>query len=200
MESHGRMILAGEDLRTRRQTYPSATLSTTNPTWTDLGANLGLRGQRPATNNLNHDKAFHSFRCRTSLQTKEVTLLMARYSTFRRLREFFKISVWMLFLGVSEDVKIFCYKQEKMLCFIFLFYTFLFVSNITVYIIYFLLFLIIYLFLSLLPFVRSFSLSSFLCIFSSFLSSFFSFHLRLFIYLFIRLLPDNMNASEFACL
>jgi hypothetical protein len=27
---------------------PSASLSTTNPTWTDLGANKGLRGERPA--------------------------------------------------------------------------------------------------------------------------------------------------------
>jgi hypothetical protein len=38
---------------TRRKTCPSATLSTTNPTWTDPG----LRGERPATNRLSHGTA-----------------------------------------------------------------------------------------------------------------------------------------------
>jgi hypothetical protein len=33
--------------RTRRETWPSATLSTTKPTWNDLGANRGLRDERP---------------------------------------------------------------------------------------------------------------------------------------------------------
>jgi hypothetical protein len=36
------------------KTCPSATLSTTNPTWTDPGSNPGLRGGRPATNRLSH--------------------------------------------------------------------------------------------------------------------------------------------------
>jgi hypothetical protein len=39
---------------TRRNTCPSATLSTTNLTWTDPGSNPGLRGGRPATNRLSH--------------------------------------------------------------------------------------------------------------------------------------------------
>jgi hypothetical protein len=39
--------------RTRRKTCPSATLSTTNPTWTDLG----LCVDRPATNRLSHGTA-----------------------------------------------------------------------------------------------------------------------------------------------
>jgi hypothetical protein len=43
-----------ENRRTRRKTCPSATLSTTNPTWTDLGVNPGLCGERPATNCLSH--------------------------------------------------------------------------------------------------------------------------------------------------
>jgi hypothetical protein len=47
-------ILTGENRRTRRKTCPSATLSTTNPTWIDLGANPGLRGERPVTNDLSH--------------------------------------------------------------------------------------------------------------------------------------------------
>jgi hypothetical protein len=42
---------------TRRKTCPSATLSTTNFTWTDPGSNPGLRGERPATNRLNHGTA-----------------------------------------------------------------------------------------------------------------------------------------------
>jgi hypothetical protein len=36
---------------------PSATLSTTNPTWTDPGSNPGLRGGRPAANRLSHGTA-----------------------------------------------------------------------------------------------------------------------------------------------
>jgi hypothetical protein len=34
------------------KTYPSATLSTTNPTWPDPGLNRGRRGGKPATNRL----------------------------------------------------------------------------------------------------------------------------------------------------
>jgi hypothetical protein len=33
-------------------------LSTTNPTWIDPGANPGLRGERPATNDLSHGTAY----------------------------------------------------------------------------------------------------------------------------------------------
>jgi hypothetical protein len=46
-------ILTGENRRTRRKTCPSATLSTINPIWIDPG----LRGERPATNDLSHGKA-----------------------------------------------------------------------------------------------------------------------------------------------
>jgi hypothetical protein len=53
----GGMILTGENRRTRRKTCPSATLSSTNPTWIDPGANPGLRGERPATNDLSHGTA-----------------------------------------------------------------------------------------------------------------------------------------------
>jgi hypothetical protein len=35
----------------------SATLSTTNPTWTDPGSNPGLCGERPATNHRSHGTA-----------------------------------------------------------------------------------------------------------------------------------------------
>jgi hypothetical protein len=50
------MIFAGET-EVLGENLPSATLSTTNPTWIDPGANLGLRGERPATNRLSHGKA-----------------------------------------------------------------------------------------------------------------------------------------------
>jgi hypothetical protein len=43
-----------ESRRTLRKTCPSATLSTTNPRWIEPGANPGLRGDRPAPNELSH--------------------------------------------------------------------------------------------------------------------------------------------------
>jgi hypothetical protein len=46
------MISTGENRRTRRKPCPSDNLSTTNP------ARTGLRGERPATNDLSHDTAF----------------------------------------------------------------------------------------------------------------------------------------------
>jgi hypothetical protein len=48
------MKLTGESRSTRGKTCPSATLSTTNPTWPDQGSNPGLLGERPATNRLSH--------------------------------------------------------------------------------------------------------------------------------------------------
>jgi hypothetical protein len=51
------MKLTGENRSTRGKTCPSATLSTTNPTWTDPGSNPGLRGGRPTANRLNHGTA-----------------------------------------------------------------------------------------------------------------------------------------------
>jgi hypothetical protein len=51
------MKLTEENRSTREKTCPSATLSTTNPTWIDPGSNPGLRGERPATNRLSHGTA-----------------------------------------------------------------------------------------------------------------------------------------------
>jgi hypothetical protein len=39
------------------KTCPSATLSTTNPTWPDLGSNPGRRGGKPASNRLSYGTA-----------------------------------------------------------------------------------------------------------------------------------------------
>jgi hypothetical protein len=52
------MKLTGENRSTRGKTCPSAILSTTNPIWTDLESNLGLRCERPATNRLSHGTAY----------------------------------------------------------------------------------------------------------------------------------------------
>ena len=51
------MKLTGGNRSTRRKTCPSATLSTTNPTWTDPGSKPGLRIEKPATNRLSHSTA-----------------------------------------------------------------------------------------------------------------------------------------------
>jgi hypothetical protein len=55
--SHGGMILTEENRRTWRKTCPSDALCT-NLTGTDHGANSGLRGERSATNRLNHGTAY----------------------------------------------------------------------------------------------------------------------------------------------
>jgi hypothetical protein len=51
------MLLTGENRRTRRKTCPSSTLCTKNPTWTEPGANPGLRSERPVTKCLRHATA-----------------------------------------------------------------------------------------------------------------------------------------------
>jgi hypothetical protein len=43
------------------KTCPSATLSTTNPTWVDPGANPGRRGGKPATKRLSYGAAFDMY-------------------------------------------------------------------------------------------------------------------------------------------
>jgi hypothetical protein len=55
------MKLTGENRSTRGKTCPSATLSTTNPTWIDPGSNPGLRGERPGTNRLSHGTAWQYY-------------------------------------------------------------------------------------------------------------------------------------------
>jgi hypothetical protein len=40
------------------KTYPSASLSTTNPTWPDPGSNPGRRSGKPVTNRLNYGAAY----------------------------------------------------------------------------------------------------------------------------------------------
>jgi len=52
--SVGGMILTGENRSSWRKPFPSANLSTTNPTRTGLGLKPELRGETPATNRLRH--------------------------------------------------------------------------------------------------------------------------------------------------
>jgi hypothetical protein len=54
MESHGGIISTGENRRSWRKACPNSTLSTTNPSWTDPGANAGLHVERVGTNCLSH--------------------------------------------------------------------------------------------------------------------------------------------------
>jgi hypothetical protein len=51
------MKLTGENRSTRGKICSRATLSTTNPTWTDPGSNPGLRDGRPAANRLSYGTA-----------------------------------------------------------------------------------------------------------------------------------------------
>jgi hypothetical protein len=53
------MIYFAGETEVLGENLPSATLSTTYPTWIDPGANPGLRGERPATNRLSHGTACH---------------------------------------------------------------------------------------------------------------------------------------------
>jgi hypothetical protein len=68
-------ILTGENRRTRRKTCPSATLSTTNPTWNDPGANPNLRGKSPATNDLSHGTAIYLLCCYQVITSRQCDLL-----------------------------------------------------------------------------------------------------------------------------
>ena len=45
-------MLTGKTRNTWRMTCPNSNLSTTNPTWTDLGLNLGLCGKGLESNQL----------------------------------------------------------------------------------------------------------------------------------------------------
>jgi hypothetical protein len=57
VRSSDAIVLTGKGQSTRRKPYPTASFFTTNPTWTGLEKNPGLRGERPATNRLTHGTA-----------------------------------------------------------------------------------------------------------------------------------------------
>jgi hypothetical protein len=71
------MKLTRENRRIRRKTCPSATLSSTNPTWTYSGSSPGLRGERPATNRLSHGTVTcYKRRCNYYLSKHVVVVLV----------------------------------------------------------------------------------------------------------------------------
>ena len=57
------MTLTGEDRSTRRKSFPNATLSTTDFTWTSQGRNSSLCSERPSTNHPGRGMAFVMFLC-----------------------------------------------------------------------------------------------------------------------------------------
>jgi hypothetical protein len=59
------MKLTWENRNTGGKTCPSATLSTTNPTWTDPGSNPGIRSERPTTDRLSHGTVIQKTACLT---------------------------------------------------------------------------------------------------------------------------------------
>jgi hypothetical protein len=64
--------------RTQRKNCPSATLSTTNPTWIDPGTNPGLRCERPSTNDLSHGSALSELLASTYKATASQTTKQSR--------------------------------------------------------------------------------------------------------------------------
>jgi len=56
------MILTGQNRITLREICPSATLSTTNITWTEVGSKACLLDERPATNRLRRGTDFRSIK------------------------------------------------------------------------------------------------------------------------------------------
>jgi hypothetical protein len=57
LKSHSGIIFTGKNQGTRRQTWLSGNLSTTNPTWSDLVSKSGLYDEWPATKRVNHGTA-----------------------------------------------------------------------------------------------------------------------------------------------
>jgi hypothetical protein len=57
VESQGGLMSTGENRRMQSETYPSATSYSTDLTWNDPSANLGLRGERPVTNRMSQGTA-----------------------------------------------------------------------------------------------------------------------------------------------
>ena len=60
--SIGGMTLTRENRASRTKPCPSATMPTTNLTWTELEPKPGLRSETPATNRLSHNKCNTDYR------------------------------------------------------------------------------------------------------------------------------------------
>jgi hypothetical protein len=127
------MILTGENRRTRRKTCHSATLSTTNPTWIDPGANPGLRGERPAINHLSHDRGsttrIITYYTEASLHRLALSRAEVRFLTkqtfvlTRTLSLCSQVACWLqqrpLSTGLGSDAKSFVGQRRISPCFLF---------------------------------------------------------------------------------
>jgi hypothetical protein len=87
------MKLTGEKRSTLGKTYPSATLSTTNPTWNDPELNPVLRFEWLAANRLNHGTAI----CR--LNTTKYRRMEVKLPLQNTLKEF---------MGVGRKISLHC--------------------------------------------------------------------------------------------
>jgi hypothetical protein len=96
------MKLSAENRSTGGKTCSSATLSTTNPTWTDPGWNPGLRGGRPAANRLSHGTAFCQRTTGSYFQQPHINYICSRNKN--RLNELICICVCNLHTLISENV------------------------------------------------------------------------------------------------
>jgi hypothetical protein len=79
------------------KTCPSATLSTTNPTWPDVGSNRGHRGGKPATNRLSYGTAIcYVLRLRIEGFWKRANPSKSRHGTFLPHQSTFlyKLCLW----------------------------------------------------------------------------------------------------------
>jgi hypothetical protein len=68
MESYGGIILKGKPEELGEKPCPSVTLSTTNHTWTVLGATPGFRDERPMAIRLSHDTDGYAMQVKCLLQ------------------------------------------------------------------------------------------------------------------------------------
>ena len=75
MEHRWNEIYRGKPKYSGEKPCPIATLSTTNPTSTDLGSNPGLHGERPATNSLSHGTALRHLVVSCFFLSRQVLLM-----------------------------------------------------------------------------------------------------------------------------
>jgi hypothetical protein len=73
-------MLTAENQTAQRKTCLSVTLSTTNPTWTDLSTNPGLCGEKPATNHLSYGTANQLIYIKLSTESCQVNLILVHIS------------------------------------------------------------------------------------------------------------------------
>jgi hypothetical protein len=85
------MKLTGENRSTRGKTCPSATLSTTNPTWTKPGTNPGLRGDRPAAKRVSHGTVYYFIKCHFLLSSSVILMYSLLRHFLRSLISFSKL-------------------------------------------------------------------------------------------------------------